>query len=288
MFYKIDRLSEKLHMTKLNNKIRWYAKNLLKKLKKKNKQKNSYEKININSDFKKFREKSIDVINKYVDVVLAVSNRVRDIAIKYGIQQEKVFTDYIGTKVAETENLVNRINNSQELNIAYMGYFNKQKGFDFLVDALEKMPEEIAKKINFFCYARVQDENDKINVAKIKKLNGKLKSAVHFNGYNHQDLPEIYKNIDLGIVPVIWEDNLPQVAIEYVAYGVPVLCSDLGGAQELSEAKEFVFKAGDIEDFQEKIANIINNRDLLKKYFEKKKKLTTMEEHVNSLMKFYK
>ena len=100
-------------------------------------------------------------------------------------------------------------------------------------------------------------------------------------------MPDIYKNIDLGIVPVIWEDNLPQVAIEYVAYGVPILCSDLGGAQELSEAKEFVFKAGDINDFQEKITNIINNRDLLKKYFDKKKKLTTMEEHINSLMEFY-
>ena len=55
----------------------------------------------------------------------------------------------------------------------------------------------------------------------------------------------------------------------------------------MSEAKEFVFKAGDINDFQEKITNIINNRDLLKKYFDKKKKLTTMEEHINSLMEFY-
>ena len=27
----------------------------------------------------------------------------------------------------------------------------------------------------------------------------------------------------LSIVPVLWEDNLPQIAIESIAYGVPVL-----------------------------------------------------------------
>ena len=290
LFYKTDRISKNLHMTGINKKIKWHAKNLLKKLKKKNAQVKSEDaQQEFNCDFKEYRDKSIEVINDYVDVVLAVSNRVREIAIKYGIKQDKIFTDYIGTKVAETETgkLNNRESKTQDFNIAYMGYFNKQKGFDFLVEALEKMPEDIAKKINFYCYAKIKDENDRINVEKIKKLNEKLNSATHINGYNHKDLPDIYKNIDLGIVPVIWEDNLPQVAIEYVAYGVPILCSDLGGAQELSEAKEFVFKAGDINDFQEKITNIINKRDLLKKYFDKKKKLTTMEEHINSLMEFY-
>ena len=66
------------------------------------------------------------------------------------------------------------------------------------------------------------------------------------------------------------------------------MCSDLGGANELSAAKEFIFKAGDIKDFKEKITNIIKNRDLLKKYFDKKQKLTTMEKHVNELVHFYK
>ena len=222
--------------------------------------------------------------------MLAVSNRVREIAIKYGVKPEKIFTNYIGTKVAENEigQLNIRKNKTQDFNIAYMGYFNKQKGFDFLVEALNNLPDDIAKKINFYCYAKMKDENDKINVEKIKELNRKLKSATHINGYNHNELPKIYENIDLGIVPVIWEDNLPQVAIEYVAYGVPVLCSDLGGAQELSVVKEFVFKAGDIKDFQNKIIKIIQNRKLLKKYFDEKQKLTTMDEHVKTLMKFYR
>ena len=290
-FYKIDRLSESLHMSGINKKIRWCAKSLLKKLKNKNLQrKTEYKFHDFNCNFKEYREKSVETINDYVDVVLAVSNRVREIAIKYGVKPEKIFTNYIGTKVAENEigQLNIRKNKTQDFNIAYMGYFNKQKGFDFLVEALNNLPDDIAKKINFYCYAKMKDENDKINVEKIKELNRKLKSATHINGYNHNELPKIYENIDLGIVPVIWEDNLPQVAIEYVAYGVPVLCRNLGGAQELSAAKEFVFKAGDIKDFQNKIIKIIKNRKLLKKYFDEKQKLTTMDEHVKTLMKFYR
>ena len=56
----------------------------------------------------------------------------------------------------------------------------------------------------------------------------------------------IISQMDVGLVPVMWEDNLPQVAIEMHARHVPLLTSDLGGAQELANFPEMVFKAGDV------------------------------------------
>ena len=93
--------------------------------------------------------------------------------------------------------------------------------------------------------------------------------------------------IDLGIVPVLWEDNLPQVAIEMAAYGVPVLSSDLGGASELTCNKEFVFKAGDISECKAKIVQFVNCPEKLKEYYDDFPGLTTMKQHIDELWKYY-
>ena len=87
---------------------------------------------------------------------------------------------------------------------------------------------------------------------------------------------------------MIWEDNLPQVAIEYVAHGVPALCSNLGGASELCPLKEFIFEANNEKDFIDKLTNIVENKKILEKYFSNNIKLVTMEEHIHTLLDYYK
>lgn len=235
-----------------------------------------------------FRNENVNNINKYVDIVLAVSDRVRKIAINMGIKEAKIYTSYIGTAFAE--NSINALSaklNDKYITIAYMGYLNKLKGASFLIDALEALPKDIAKKIKFVCYARKNDEEGKRLVSRIEMLKDKLLQVEYHDGYRHEDLKEILKEVNLGVVPVIWEDNLPQVAIEYIANGVPVLCSNLGGAQELCPMNDFIFEANNKRDFINKLTNILNNKELLRMYFDNNIKLTTMEQHMEELLKYY-
>ena len=283
-FYKIDGICEKLHMYKMPNKIR--------KLAKRKSKTSIVEADNYGKDanlYMRYRMENVKRINNYVDSVLAVSNRVRDIAIAMNINKDKISTCYIGTEIANKVKhpMLHRTNN-EFFKIAYMGYFYKIKGFDFLIDALGKLPNEISEKLDFECYAKINSEDDNKKVELVEKLNNKLHSSKHFNGYTHNDLERIHSEIDLGIVPVIWEDNLPQVAIEFVADGVPILCSNLGGAQELSNSKYFVYEAGNTKDFIEHLKYIINNRDTLQDYFNQVGKLTSMKEHINELQKYYR
>ncbi|HJJ04495.1 MAG TPA: glycosyltransferase family 4 protein [Clostridiaceae bacterium] len=289
-FYKIDSVCEKLHMENISNKIKISLKKINKCIHKKQKEDmNTTDKKKNNMGYCQYRQSNVKKINDYVDIVLAVSERVRNIAIKMGIDEKKIYTNYIGTEFARNNiDYTNKTLNKENINIAYMGYFEKAKGLEFLLEALEILPTDIAKKINFLCYARIKDTDDEEHVKRINNLNQKLHLAKHYNGYDHKELQQILSNIDLGIVPVIWEDNLPQVAIEYVAHGVPVLCSDLGGAHELSSSKYFIYKAGNKQDFIDKIEKIINNREILDDYFKKRIKLTTMDEHVEKLLAYYK
>ena len=93
--------------------------------------------------------------------------------------------------------------------------------------------------------------------------------------------------MNLGIVPILWEDNLPQVAIEQMAYGVPIMVSDLGGAKELVQDPNFIFRSGDMEDFISKLMKVIEDRELLDNFWSKCRHLTTLQEHVTELIEIY-
>ena len=158
------------------------------------------------------------------------------------------------------------------------------KGFYFLLDALEHMPAELAGKIGVKLAAPATDKEAE---KRIKNLKKKFAQVIHYPGYTHEELPEILEHVQLGIVPSLWEDNLPQVAIEMKAQGIPVLTSSLGGAKELTRSEKFIFKAGDREAFIERVGFFVRNPDRLEEYWRQAPRLVSMQEHVEELKTFY-
>lgn len=286
-FYKIDKVLRLLKIEKYDDKIKKKLKEIRSKLKKNSNKKNIQ---NYNSEYyKQFRNKNIEALNKNFDIILAVSERVKKIAVKNNVDERLIKTSYIGTKFgSENKPELHKKIKQKKINITFLGYFDKPKGLEFLIDSLMCMDEKILEQINFFCYAKQKSENDRTILNKLYELKNKLNSLNYFNGYTHNEFKNIMNNTDLGIIPVIWEDNLPQVAIEFVAHGVPILCSDLGGASELSKDKDFVFKSGDKKDFENKIKNIISNyNQKSKSYFKNAILLNTMKKHVQELYNYY-
>ena len=235
--------------------------------------------------FKEFRKNNIAYINKYFDKVLAVSERVLDIFLKAGVNKDKIQVSYIGTQIAEKQ--YGKLRNEYKgeiFHLCYLGFMRKMKGFYFILDALDRMPDEMAKRISFTFATEISDDSV---CARVEKMKHKFAEIKVIGKYNHNELPEILSDTHLGIVPPLWEDNLPQVAIEFKANGVPVLCSDLGGAKELSGSDMFVFQAGNIDDFIKKVCYLLDNPDLLSEYWSGTSRLMTMSEHVKEITQIY-
>ena len=95
---------------------------------------------------------------------------------------------------------------------------------------------------------------------------------VHFTGYvSAQNLPEIYNQIDVFIHPVA-ADVCPNVVVEALASGVPVVCHAFGGAVELVGAGGVSvdgnpFEADDvfISKMSEAIIEVLSELDLYRK-----------------------
>ncbi len=228
-----------------------------------------------------YRKHNMECLNKYADSILAVSERVKEILIAHGIDPVKVKTCYIGTKFAEKELKHSVASAVQPFTIAYLGYERTEKGFFFLMDALAKLDSDLAGKINVV-----------LAVANIHRKNvfpalTMFHDVKIYNGYRHDQLRDILANVNLGIVPVLWEDNLPQVAIEMVACGVPILCSSFGGASELCRSELFKFQGGNVEDFLNHLALLVHSPELLENYWKNHLTLTSMKKHVAQLHKYY-
>lgn len=234
------------------------------------------------SIFKTYRKLLVDNINNHIDKELAVSNRVKEIASNFGINENKLITSYIGTKVAEKVYPPQQIN-PDDFTILYMGYTSVQKGFLLYLSNLENLNNHIAKKINLRFASKF---NDQKLLDRTKKLESKFKSIKIYNGYSHEDLPMITQNVSLGVVPPIWEDNLPQVTMEMIAHGIPVLTGSYGGAHELNTNPLFTFGKKPF-DLKNRIEYFFNNHELLIEYWKTSKPLTKMEDHIKELLRIY-
>lgn len=235
--------------------------------------------------FCRFRRDNVAYINRYMDAVLCVSERVKEIAMHMGVYEEKAITSYIGSAFAEHQaRKAAYPYTGGPLKIAYMGYMRRDKGFYFFLDALASMPERLAKDISVVIAARFDDP---AAVKKLEEISLRFEEFRLYDGYTHKDIPAITHGLHLGIVPVLWEDNLPQVAIEFKAMGIPVLAADRGGASELSHSKKFVFKSGDKDDFIQKLEEFIRKPDTIEDYWKEQNHLITMKEHCDSLIQIY-
>ncbi|KAF0674597.1 glycosyltransferase [Profundibacterium mesophilum] len=239
-------------------------------------------------EFAKRRAEMVTLINAHCDGILCVSDRVAEVAARYGIAPELLRTLYIGTRQAdrfertEPRGALPRADGT--LHLGYLGYMRRDKGFFFLLDALEAMPAEMAARIRLTVAAR----GAAADVARLSRLAPRLAQLVHLDGYGHDNLDAILSDVDVGLVPVQWEDNLPQVAIEMHARHIPLLTSDLGGAQELGNTPSMVFRAGDAASFAARIAALLEGGIDIDAYWRNAMAPVGMEAHLQELLALYR
>lgn len=234
-------------------------------------------------DVAAFAKIATEKLNKNCDKIFAVSKRVYDIAAENGFDESKMVVQYIGTKIAEKQLGHSSSKAENGLKIVFLGndINYEEKGYPFLLDALSQMEHKYASRIDLVLTVRQAQHSEIYTMLK------NFRSVKVIQGYTHGDLPLIFKDCNLSLVPVLWEDNLPQIAIESVAYGVPVLASTAGGASELCGSELFKFEGGNAEELNSKIIHFLENPDDLGEYWKNHNGLVTMQMHWDDLRKYY-
>ena len=236
--------------------------------------------------YRNYRLANIELCATVFDTVLAVSQRTRDVLLARGMQPDNVAVSYIGTAHrAAFETCVRITGIGDGLHIAYLGYMRRNKGFYLLLRALASLPDEVAGKDTLTVAAKKSE--DAAAYKRLTDIAPRFAAFRYFDGFTHKTLDTVLQGVNLGIVPPIWEDNLPQVSIEMVSRGIPVLTSDRGGAQEVASNPLFVFQGGSADDLQRRIAAFSTGEVSLARFWDGPIRIFSMDEHVRDLMRYY-
>jgi glycosyltransferase involved in cell wall biosynthesis len=110
---------------------------------------------------------------------------------------------------------------TRPLRFGYMGTLSEQKGVRWLIEQFQRLP--------FNATLQIAGRGQKTEEATLKAL---VSSAnISFVGYQKPEA--FYSQIDVAVVPSIWNEPFGMVAVEACAHSVPVIASRMGGLPEI-------------------------------------------------------
>ena len=237
------------------------------------------------SAYAAYRQTNIALFEHLFDRVLAVSQRTRDVLVAKGVAASTLSVSYIGTAHQETYLNSRKITDiGDALHVGYIGYMTRDKGFYFMLDCLEAIPDAVASGMIVTVAAKNTDADAHV---RLEELGKRFRALRYFDGYTHANLDAVLNGVNLGLIPVLWEDNLPQTAIELVSRGIPILTSDRGGAQEIANNPQFTFPAGAHADLIERLCRLSNGEAKLADFWSGPMRILSMDEHVTDLARYY-
>ena len=239
----------------------------------------------LSDDFRAYRHANAAMARTVFDRVLAVSERTKAVLVEHGLDATNIRVSYIGNSRVGAGSGRRRVALTDPLRLAYFGYARRDKGFFFLMRALRALPERIARRVALSVAVGVGDTDPVTRL--VAGLAKTLRGVTLHNGYDAGSLPSLLADVSLGIIPSLWEDNLPQVAIEFVAAGIPILVSDRGGASEIGGHADFVFQAGSIPSFTQALGRIVDGEVALGDFWTKPPNIRPVATHVDELLRMY-
>ena len=153
-------------------------------------------------------------------------------------------------KIEEFRNKIGIYKNDKVL--LFAGRLSEEKGFS----QVQKLLKKLIKK----------DQNIKLLVVGKKTSidNSIEKNIINTGWLSKEEMDLIYAVSDISLVPSIYLDPFPTVALESMRSGIPVIASVYSGAKEavIDGVTGFHVNPFDINNFADKVLKILNNSKL--------------------------
>jgi len=140
--------------------------------------------------------------------------------------------------------------NQDKLTLSYLTSCAEFKGFYMIKSVIAELNSE-GYKIELNVYNDYQSKESYINSCGM---------------FRHEDLPNIYSNTDILVVPSLWYETFSFLVLEGFSFGVPVLLTTNVGAKDIiQEDITGIIIEPSFDEIKKGIIKVYNNRELLEK-----------------------
>jgi len=180
-----------------------------------------------------------ELVNRWTanlaDRTIAVSDQVREVEIqRSGVDPSKVVTIYNGVDLEDFRGInptkVKELKRQFSINmgtpvIGTIASLHKRKGHAYLIESLPLILKRFPK-----AKALLIGDGPLRESIRRKAEDLGLSNSVIFTGIRH-DIPELLSALDVFVLPSLWE-GMPNVILEAMATGNPVVATHVGGMPE--------------------------------------------------------
>lgn len=211
----------------------------------------------------------VNLENRTTDIIRAY-NRLSGMFAPSQFMEEKLIEAGVDSKLitvipfAQDVSLSSGIPNNkgtkkpEYVTVAFIGTIIPEKGVHVFIDVARQFDSNDTK-IKFKLYGDLE-----INTKYSKKILGLTKNLQNLDicgTFKQEDFEGILEKIDIVIVPSIWHENSPLVAIKAAMAGKWVVLSDVGGLRTIMDYtnKTLYFKVGEASECSLKLTQLIQD-----------------------------
>lgn len=158
---------------------------------------------------------SMCTLNKHLEAGLFSDSKIKSAIV-----------NAIDINIEQTVQLFNEKRGSRQqkdnLDFAYIGRFSEEKGVDWLIDVFNKTEKEC--KLHLFGKGELKEST--------KEIINQNKRIIDHGMVSEEILNESLKNIDVVIVPSLWEEPFGRVILDSYKNSIPVIVTNRGGMPE--------------------------------------------------------
>lgn len=202
----------------------------------------------------------INMLNKYVDRIVFLSNKTANEFAENGLIKSKEIVIYnfhtLNYTKEQMQIKIGKFKEKHKIDMLFMGLINKRKGVFDVLQILNEIKGEIVFHI---CGSFINDEIENEFYRMIKNIG----DNVIFHGYiTGNEKMELLLNSDVLILPS-YNEGLPIVIMEAFGAGCSVITTDVGAIPEIFKDNcGYMIKPGDIQKLKKCIQTIIDNKEI--------------------------
>ncbi|MEX0569208.1 MAG: glycosyltransferase family 4 protein [Candidatus Njordarchaeota archaeon] len=186
--------------------------------------------------------------------VVANSQGLRELALKTNPNQKiEVIYNGVDTQKFRPASQKNR----DKIRILSVARLIERKGLNYLIEAIPSIIEnqnnvEVLIVGEGNLHRELQRKCSGLGIQKYVKFLG---------GVNNDDLPSIYSNSDIFVLPSL-NEGMSNTILEAMASGLPIITTDTGGSKELIDKNGIIIPIMDSKAISDAIMTLISNERL--------------------------
>jgi len=203
------------------------------------------------------------------DKLVTISEFMKEEIIKYfDFPREDIFVVYEGVdhesykKIDDSSFIRDKYNIPKDKKIVLnVGSETPTKNIPFLINAFKKVKEDCKDSILIKIGKPQRRGGREKLLALVKKCNLE-KDIIIIDNVPEEDLPLFYNEATVSVAPNLYEGGPPLPAIEAIACGCPLVCSDIPAIRETIEDGVLLVDPHNIETGAASICEILKNENL--------------------------